>query len=376
LLYPLTLLNISYIFNIRAFLLANLKREFNMRAFISCVVAIILVAGFWLAAGAEDFEYKEYTVQKADTLWDISQKELEDPFNWPIVWRENPQIQNPDRIYPGQVIRIPINLLKKPEIVPEVTKPVVKAPPPKPEVKAPVETPIDVSSDIVEVTADDIRGSGYISMDIPHDGVIASTPSKRTQLGTDDEVYLKRIVEKDEVPKPFKVGDKFYIVRSIEEVIHPFNKKQYMGHLIRILGIVEVERIGEADVTARITKLYDTAVVGDFLDDYYEVDPVLITEKSRRPDIDGVVVATYKMRTVNAQLQVAYIDKGKNDGFKPGDVVATLAEGSPDRRNAVLRIVRTEDNTSTALVEYDETEVDVGDGVASCAKVLGCPEVK
>ena len=32
-------------------------------------------------------EYKDYTILKGDTLWDISQQELQDPFLWPILWR-------------------------------------------------------------------------------------------------------------------------------------------------------------------------------------------------------------------------------------------------------------------------------------------------
>ena len=50
-------------------------------------------------------EYKDYTIEKGDTLWDISRKELNDPFLWPKVWKENPDINNPDRIYPQQKIK-------------------------------------------------------------------------------------------------------------------------------------------------------------------------------------------------------------------------------------------------------------------------------
>ena len=57
-------------------------------------------------------EYKDYTVAKGDTLWDISNNELKDPFLWPKVWKENPEIKNPDLIYPGQKIRIPLYLLQ------------------------------------------------------------------------------------------------------------------------------------------------------------------------------------------------------------------------------------------------------------------------
>ena len=44
---------------------------------------------------------QHYEVKPGDTLWDISALFLKDPWMWPQLWRENPQVENPDLIYPG-----------------------------------------------------------------------------------------------------------------------------------------------------------------------------------------------------------------------------------------------------------------------------------
>lgn len=91
-------------------------------------IALIVLLLLPLIALAQTPEIKEYKIVKGDTLWDISKGELDDPFLWPKVWKENPAIANPDRIYPDQIIKIPLYLIQ-PEKTAEETAPASAAAP-------------------------------------------------------------------------------------------------------------------------------------------------------------------------------------------------------------------------------------------------------
>ncbi|WP_291299106.1 peptidoglycan-binding protein LysM [Elioraea sp.] len=49
-----------------------------------------------------------HTVAKGDTLWKIAEKHLGSGAKYPVIFEANkPMLKHPDKIYPGQALRIP-----------------------------------------------------------------------------------------------------------------------------------------------------------------------------------------------------------------------------------------------------------------------------
>jgi hypothetical protein len=69
-------------------------------------VSLLTFAGAVISAELRAGHPTTYVVQKGDTLWDIAGKFLGQPWLWPEIWQANPQVENPHRIYPGDVLSL------------------------------------------------------------------------------------------------------------------------------------------------------------------------------------------------------------------------------------------------------------------------------
>jgi len=79
-----------------------------IRRLVYPALAAILLTGVVVAqdVSVRSDHPDQYVVVKGDTLWDISGRFLDKPWQWPAIWHANPQIENPHLIYPGDVVSL------------------------------------------------------------------------------------------------------------------------------------------------------------------------------------------------------------------------------------------------------------------------------
>ncbi len=80
-------------------------------------ICVALTGVYALSASARitpldsDEETTLITIEKGDTLWDLCQEHLKDPLKWRELSKYN-DFTNPDLIYPGEKLRIPLSMAK------------------------------------------------------------------------------------------------------------------------------------------------------------------------------------------------------------------------------------------------------------------------
>lgn len=80
-------------------------------------ICVALTGVYALSASARitpldsDEETTLITIEKGDTLWDLCQEHLKDPLKWRELSKYN-DFTNPDLIYPGEKLRIPIAMAR------------------------------------------------------------------------------------------------------------------------------------------------------------------------------------------------------------------------------------------------------------------------
>ncbi|MBN2498806.1 MAG: LysM peptidoglycan-binding domain-containing protein [Deltaproteobacteria bacterium] len=340
------------------------------------------------AQGGQTEAQAEHTVAPGDTLWDLCARYLNNPWYWPRVWSYNPEIYNPHWIYPGQMVRFyPTGALPGQMDTLEVSG----------EFEIPDEVPDDVEEELVPenlVTSSDrlsyqvprgqirLRRNAFVAKeDLDAMGSIYASRSERQFLAELDPVYL-HFKDRSAV----QVGQKYAIMRSIEEIYHPITER-FIGYYIRVLGICHVVNVGEEAVTAIITTSLEPIERGD------KIGPLLpdftknIASKPNGVELRGYVIGSkISGLTLLGEHHIVFLDQGSKQGVEAGNIFDVVRRedslflpGSGKEENrwdpkvppeiyARIMVIDTRENASTGMVIASIREVRVGDRVYMAVK--------
>jgi LysM repeat protein len=274
----------------------NLKRT---------ILTVCLLLMIWPCIAIAKEEPIIYTVKQGDTLWDISQRFIKDPYYWPNLWSNNPAIGNPHLIYPGQKLRIYDGRI---EIIPvgEGTSSSVGAAVMTPEALLLIPTYGGAQSFISAFEVETL-------------GTLVDTVDNRVMVTTGDTVFL----EMDDLAA-INPGDVFELITVGPKVIHPAAKKTFgyqfadpIGYQTIQLGTVEVTEITATVAVATITNALREIKRGSKLRPYIPI-PNRIPRILAGEVLEGYILGDDIGKLAMGQWEVILIDIGEETGLIVG----------------------------------------------------------
>ena len=299
-----------------------------------------------------------HTVEKGDTLWDLSSKYLGSPWYWPKVWSYNPQIANPHWIYPGNQVRFyPGNG----EETPTRAEPVAGDEDVQ-MVRLPVETK----------TREIVLKDGFATPnEVEAAGTLVASFAESEMLSPPAVVYLEF---KDR--SAVQVGASYLVYRTVGKVYHPRTGK-FLGYQTQVLGTVKVNRTSDPKVRATLEKAFDEigrgARIGPARERLYEtVSPVANAVALQ----NLTVVAQLETSLTMAGEQVrVLVDAGSAQGVQVGNVFTVIRQADPILSGVGVDPSANQD-TSLPVEEVGRCmAVDVREAVTTCLLLRSYREV-
>jgi hypothetical protein len=311
-----------------------------------------------------------HVVRTGDTLWDICSRYFNNPWQWPKIWSYNPTITNPHWIYPGDVVRL---YPASQDVAPAATGDNQKA------VKQPTEMGVGRSMGTAAPLARNasLRQIAFVDdEELKYAGTINGSPEEKVMLSPGDEVYV-------DYPegKPPQIGQRYAVYSNAELIKHP-DTKQVVGAYITLHGEVRITEVKKGR-RARAMLTYAT----DVIERGMRVGPTRTQFKDVAPrpaerDLEGVVIALLGMDQIGGDHMVIFIDRGVDDGLKPGNQLRVLRRGDgyqtkmgpsgnagqddrkyPDNELGQLIVVEVGKKSSIAFLTRTSHEIEIGDHV-------------
>ncbi|HSF47866.1 MAG TPA: LysM peptidoglycan-binding domain-containing protein [Burkholderiales bacterium] len=330
------------------------------------IILTLLLSGLCAPAAANEIRVKadapdRYTVVKGDTLWGISGRFLEHPWQWPQIWQLNrDEIKNPHLIYPGDVILLdrtgPRLTLASGK---DSSRPTVKM---SPRVRA----EDAAARAIPAIPPAAIEPFLTRPLVIEHDSLaqapqIVAAEEDRFIVGAGDFAYVQGL--------PRDKGARWQVYREGAPLVDPDTGK-VLGHEALYLGEAKVARYADVS-TVQIVKSVQEIHRGDRL--IPASAPTFIEYVPHEPEqpLNGRVIAAPGGVSEVGQNAVVALNRGAADGLEIGHVLSLWRAGGsapagagvyatdkardqrlqlPDERYGLVLVFRTFAHVSYALV--------------------------
>lgn len=312
-----------------------------------------------------------YVVQRGDTLWDISQTFLRDPWYWPEIWQVNPQVENPHLIFPGDTLSL-IYIDGQPRILLE------------------------------RGAGRDARLSPGVRV-IPLEEAITTIPYEAIAAFLTRAAVLER-EELDSLPYVLKsrgdhlissagvdlyargdidvVGSRYSVVHINGPLRDP-DDNAIVGYDALYVGDGTVRRSGDP-ATLFVNESQREILTGDRLLSQDVVIPLNFFPKPPSQLVDGQIISVIDGVSRIGQYQVVVLNRGESHGLESGDVLTVLQKGAeiydrignpgvfgaelvklPDEEAGTVMIFKTYDRISYGLIMDAQTDIRVLDLVRS-----------
>ncbi|MDD3759987.1 MAG: LysM domain-containing protein [Acidithiobacillus sp.] len=269
---------------------------------IACALLGPLAPGLALAEpAAVSQQLGSYVVQPGDTLWGIAAHFLKNPWEWRKIWHANPQIRNPNLIYPGD--RIVLYRMPNGE-------PAVEVIPLQPQLQVAA-----IPSYHTGIIMPFLYSPAIVANKQEYDKLpyLAAALHERPAYTAGDKVFVSGLDQA-------AVGTRYSIVRLGTE-LHRLADPKPLGYSVINLGTAELVHNNGSEAEIRILSARREIDLGDRL--------VPITPRPAPHYFPSApkraVAAQIIAKTNNAEEltvgQVVILDQGANAELKPGNVM-------------------------------------------------------
>lgn len=304
---------------------------------------------------------KQYRVVEGDTLWDISDLFLRDPWMWPEIWHANQQIANPHLIYPGDLIRL-VYVDGRPKLVVSRSRDKKLSPSIRTEDRdgAIEALPLDIINNFLSknrvTNSAELEGAPYV----------LGGYEPRLLMGMGDDLYARGDFTRNQLNYGvYRPGDAY--IDPVSGEILGIRAEDIASARIKAvdkdIGTLGVTRSkGEIRLRDRLLNREERALPPDF------------HPRAPGQEIRGQVINIEGGVRIGGALDVVSINRGDRESLKAGDTLAIYKAGEwikdpvaknqvrlPDERIGLLMVFYSYEKMSFGLVMEADRQLDVGD---------------